>query len=125
MRVSRRAEPTAVAAWSARIVSSRRSSEPNPSSPSFERVMTPMVTPVVAHRDDEHRLVDVVGPGDRRAARIAVRVVDQDRLAVLGDPAGEALAELAGEQRQVDLLVRADARPRTRSGRRRRAASTR
>ena len=63
---------------------------------------------VIAHRHDEHRLVDVVGPGDRRAARIAVRIVDQDRLAVLGDPAGEAFAELAGEERQVDLLVGAD-----------------
>ena len=26
---------------------------------------------VVAHRDDEHRLVDVVGPGDGRPARVA------------------------------------------------------
>ena len=63
---------------------------------------------VVAHRHDQHRLVDVVGPGDRRAARVAVGVVDEDRLAVLGDPAGEALAELAGEQLHVDLLVGAD-----------------
>ena len=45
VRVSRRDEPTAVAARSARIVSIRRSSEPNPSSPSFDRVMTPIVTP--------------------------------------------------------------------------------
>ena len=46
---------------------------------------------VVAHRHDEHRLVDVVGPDDRRAARVAVGVLDEDRLAVLRDPAGEAL----------------------------------
>ena len=31
---------------------------------------------VVAHRHDEHRLIDVVGPGDRGAARIAIGVVD-------------------------------------------------
>ena len=64
--------------------------------------------PVIAHRDDEHRFVDLVGPDDGRPARIAVRVVDQDRLAVLRDPAGEALAEPAAEEVHVDLLVGAD-----------------
>ena len=34
---------------------------------------------VVGHRHDEHRLVDVVGAGDRCAARVDVRVVDQER----------------------------------------------
>ena len=63
---------------------------------------------VVAHRDDEHRFVDVVGAGDRRPARVAVGVVDQQRLAVLGDPAGEALAEPAAQELEVDVLVGAD-----------------
>ena len=67
--------------------------------------MTPDRRPVVAHRDDQHRLVDVLGPGDRRAARIVVRVVEQDRFAVLRDPAREALPEPAREQRHVDVLV--------------------
>ena len=39
----------AVAAWSARIVRSRRSSGPNPSRPSLDRVMTPIVT--ASYRD--------------------------------------------------------------------------
>ena len=64
---------------------------------------------VVAHRHDQHRLVDVLGPGDRRAARVVVRVVEEDRLAVLGDPAREALAEPALEQCHVDVLVGAEA----------------
>ena len=42
--------------------------------------------PVVAHRDDEHRFVDVVGPGDRHAARVGVGVVHEQRLAVQRDP---------------------------------------
>ena len=63
---------------------------------------------VVAHRDDQHRLVDVVGPGDRHAARVAVGVLDEDRFAVQRDPAGEALAERAGEELHVDVLVRPD-----------------
>ena len=63
---------------------------------------------VVAHRHDQHRLVDVVGARDRRAPGVAVRVVDEQRLAVLGDPAGEALAEPAAEQVEVHLLVGAD-----------------
>ena len=41
---------------------------------------------VVGHRHDEHRLVDVVGAGDRRAARVEVRVADEDRHAVLARP---------------------------------------
>ena len=64
--------------------------------------------PVVAHRDDQHRLVDVVRPDDRHAARVTVRVLDEQRLTVLGDPAGETLAEGAGQQLHVDLLVCAD-----------------
>ena len=44
VRVSSRVEPMAVAAWSARIVRTRRSSGPNPSRPSLDRVMTPIVT---------------------------------------------------------------------------------
>ena len=39
--------------------------------PSFESVITPTTWAVVAHRDDEHRLVDVVGP--RRCSRRADR----------------------------------------------------
>ena len=54
--------------------------------------------PVVGHRHDQHRLVDVVGSRDRLAARIGVGVADEDRRAVLGYPAGEALAEPAAEQ---------------------------
>ncbi len=60
---------------------------------------------VVAHRHHEHRFVDVVRPGDRLAARIGVRVVDQQWLAVLGDPAGEPLADAAAKQVHVDMLV--------------------
>ena len=71
--------------------------------------MTPTVALVVAHRHDEHRFVDVVGAGDRLAPRIGVGVVDEQRLAVLRDPAREALAEPAAQQVQVDLLVRPDA----------------
>jgi hypothetical protein len=63
---------------------------------------------VVAHRDDQHRLVDVVRSDDRLPARVAVRVLDQQRLAVLGDPAGEALAEAARQQGHVDVLVGTD-----------------
>ena len=42
------------------------------------------------------------------AARIGVRVVDQQRLAVLGDPAGEPFADAAAQQVHVDVLVGAD-----------------
>ena len=64
--------------------------------------------PVVAHRDDEHRFVDVVGPGDRRAARVGVGVVHQERLAVQRDPAREALAHLAAQEIEVDIVIGAD-----------------
>ncbi len=63
---------------------------------------------VVAHRHDEHRLVDVVGPWNVGAARVEIRVVDEKRNAVLGHPARETLPELAAKQREVDLLVGAD-----------------
>ena len=39
---------------------------------------------------------------------ILVRVVDEQRLAVLGDPAGEPLADPAAQEVEVDVLVRAD-----------------
>ena len=63
---------------------------------------------VVAHRDDEHRLVHLVRAGDRRAARVGVGVRDEERRAVLGGPAGEPDPELGLEQGHVDLLVRPD-----------------
>ena len=64
--------------------------------------------PVVAHRDDEHRFVDVVGPGDRRSARVGVGVVDEERLPVERDPAREALAHLAAQEIEVDIVIGAD-----------------
>ena len=63
---------------------------------------------VVAHRHHEHRFVHVVGARDRLAARVGVGVVHQQRDAMLGDPAGEALAEPAAEQVEVHVLVGAD-----------------
>ena len=109
VRVSSRADPTAIAAWSARIVSSRRSSDPKPSSPSFESVITPVVTSSwrIGTTSIDSSISSV--PSIDGATRVAVRVVDHDRLAVLGDPAGEPFAEPAGQQRHVDLLVGADA----------------
>ena len=64
--------------------------------------------PVVAHRDDEHRFVDVVGPFDRHAAWVGVGVVHEERLAVQRDPAREALAHLAAQEIEVDIVVGAD-----------------
>ena len=64
---------------------------------------------VVAHRHDEHRLVDLVGPGDRAAARVVPGVVDQQRDAVLRDPAREALAQAGAEHVEIDILKGADA----------------
>ena len=60
------------------------------------------------HRREQHRFVEVVlGPGDRRGARIGRRVAEVLRDAMLGDPAGDALAdgdpELVG--RLVDVLA--------------------
>ena len=48
---------------------------------------------LVEHRDEEHRLGDVVGALDRLAARIVEGVVDEERLPVLRHPSGEALAD--------------------------------
>jgi len=62
----------------------------------------------ILSRNDEHRFVDVLGAGDRRAARVGVGVVDEEGLPVLGDPSGQALAELHAEQGEVDLLVLPD-----------------
>jgi hypothetical protein len=45
---SRRADSSAVAAWSARMSSSRWSSSSNWRNPSFESVMTPTITPSYA-----------------------------------------------------------------------------
>ena len=70
--------------------------------------MTPIVDPVVAHRDDQHRFVDVVGPDDRLPARVAIGVLDDDRLTVQRDPAREPFAELAGQELHVDVLVGSD-----------------
>ena len=61
--------------------------------PSCDRTMTPSASPLVEHRHDEHRLGDVVGALDRLAARVVEGVVDEERLAVLGHPAGEPLAD--------------------------------
>ena len=64
---------------------------------------------VVAHRHDDHRLVDVVGPGDGRATRVGVGVVDEDRLArVAATQPVKPSPEPTAEQVHVDLLVRAD-----------------
>jgi len=60
---------------------------------------------VVAHRDDEHRFVHVVGAGDRRPARVVVGVRDEQRFPLLADPAREADPEPCAEQVEVDLLV--------------------
>ncbi len=60
---------------------------------------------VVTHRDDQHRLVDLVGPGDRLPAWVTVRVVDPERHAMLGHPAGEALAEAAAEDVGIHDVV--------------------
>ncbi len=64
--------------------------------------------PVVAHRDDEHRFVDVVGPFDRHAAWVGVGIVHEERLAVERDPASEALTHLAAQEIEVDIVVGAD-----------------
>ena len=60
---------------------------------------------VVAHGDDDHRLVDIVGAGDRLAARVRAGVGHQERPAVRGDPAGEPLADLLVEVAEGDLPV--------------------
>ena len=60
---------------------------------------------VVAHRHDEHGFLDLLGARDGRAAWIVVRVADEQRPAVLGHPAGEALSEPAAKEFEVDLLV--------------------
>ena len=65
--------------------------------------------PVVLHRDDEHRLVHVLGPLDRGAALVGRRIVDAQRLPVERHPAGEPLADLRAQDVEVDLLVGADA----------------
>ena len=98
-----------VPAWSARIVSRRRSSSSNWRSPSFERVITPISFPSCCIGTIEHRFVDVVGARDRLAARVRGRVVDPQRLPVHRDPPGEALAELRLQDREVDVLVGPDA----------------
>ena len=60
---------------------------------------------LVDHRRQEHRLVDVgLGARDRDRARVVGRVVDELRDAVLGDPAGHALADL--DPQVLDGLVR-------------------
>ena len=110
-RVSARfaAPLNAVAAWSARIVSSRRSSSSNWRRPSFDSVIDADQLAVVLHRDHEHRLVDVLGARDRRAALVDRGVVHAQRLAVERHPAREALADLRAQDLEVDLLVGADA----------------
>ena len=64
---------------------------------------------VVAHRHDQHRFIDVVGARDRRPPRVVVRVADEERLAMLADPAREAHPEAGPQDGEVDVLVRADA----------------
>ena len=63
---------------------------------------------VVSHRDHQHRFVDVVGSGDRRAARIGVGIVNEQGCGVLGRPAGEPVAKLCAQHVEVDLFVCAD-----------------
>jgi hypothetical protein len=63
---------------------------------------------VVPHRDDDHRLVDVVRAGDRPTTGVGVRVPDEDRLAVLSDPAREPLADTTAQDGHVGRRVRAD-----------------
>ncbi len=53
---------------------------------------------LVEHRHHEHRLGNVIGARDRLAALVVQRVVDQQRLAMLGHPAGEALAHCDPQQ---------------------------
>ena len=48
---------------------------------------------LVEHRHDEHRLRNVLGAVNRLAALVVECVVDQQRLAVLGHPSGEALSD--------------------------------
>ncbi len=60
---------------------------------------------VVAHRHHDHRLVDLVRARDRHPARIGVGVGDQERAAVGGDPAREALPHLEAQVVEGDRLV--------------------
>ena len=58
----------------------------------------------VVERDGDDRLVDVLGARDRDGEVAVERVREQDRLAGLGRPAGDAFADPAGER--LDALVR-------------------
>ena len=88
--------------------SSRRSSSSNWSQAELGQGDDADQLLVVPHRHDEHRLVDDVGALDRLAARVGLDVIDPLRRPVLGDPAREPLADLRAQDREVDLLVRAD-----------------
>ncbi len=56
------------------------------------------------HRREEHRFVEVVlGPRDRRRARVRGRIAEVLGDAMFGDPAGDALAQ--GEPEHVGRLV--------------------
>ena len=61
---------------------------------------------VIAHRHAQHGLVDLVRAGDRQAARVGVRIVDEQRRPVRRDPAGEAHPDGRPEQFEIDLVVR-------------------
>ncbi len=60
---------------------------------------------LVAHGDDDHRLLDFVRPRDRHPSRVSVGIRDEERSPVRGDPAGEPLADLDLEVRERDRLV--------------------
>ncbi len=56
---------------------------------------------LVGHRHEEHRLHHVVR-AELEAARVGARVAEADRLVVLGDPAGEPLADLQPQDVAVE-----------------------
>ncbi len=60
---------------------------------------------VVAHGDDDHRLLQVVRARDRHAAGVGVGVGNQEGPAVGSHPAGEALTHLEAQVLQGDRLV--------------------
>ena len=90
----RRAFSMATPVWSASTRRRRRSSSVNRSSPMRDRTTTPMTRAFRAQGREEHRLLGQRHRArDVHRARMAVRVVDDDGLARLRDPAGEALAD--------------------------------
>ena len=98
----RSALTSACAAAPAKMLSVVSSSGPNRSLPSREATTIPRTRPSYDHRHDEHRL-RAVRLADDQAARVRVGVADQQRLAVLRDPAGQALADPDPEQLRLGI----------------------